>query len=410
LVTSPSTGTEEGLALAAKLAWMQRRVVSLLYVSLLIGEMSWAAVAPLLPSIGQRFSLGDLQIGLILGLGSLGILVISIPAGALVKRIGAKRLTVVAAAAMAVGDVTIGLAPKYGFLLIGRCVFGLGFGMLWVGSASWLHDAAGEHRARTLSMTSVVIGVGSLLGPGFGGVIGEHLGLGAPFISLAAAAVAIEIALLLEARDQPEVEREDEPRLIEMLRAAGSDEMIRASIIMMLVATLLWFTVYLLVPLRLDSDGWSASRIGVMFSISSLIYAAVSWFVAHRAARWSTLGVAALATGALSATFAVVVVSDSVVATVTFLMLAGITSAVMITLTFPLGLASSRRVPVALLGGILNVAWASAGLFGATFGGLAAQGLGDRATFLLLALITAGSAVFMLRGRRRLQHQPLPLA
>jgi predicted MFS family arabinose efflux permease len=402
LVTSPSAGTEEGLALAAKLASMQRRVVFLLYVSLLIGEMSWSAVAPLLPSIGQRFSLGDLQISLILGLGSLGILVISIPAGALVKRIGAKRLTVVAAAGMAVGDVTIGLAPKYGFLLIGRCVFGLGFGMLWVGGASWLHDAAGEHRARTLSMTSVVIGVGSLLGPGFGGVMGEHLGLGAPFISLAAAAVAIEIALVLEARDQAEVEREDEPRLIEMLRAAGSDEMIRASIIMMLVATLLWFTVYLLVPLRLDSDGWSASRIGVMFSISSLIYAAVSWFVAHRAARWSTLGVAALATGALSATFAVVVVSDSVGATVTFLMLAGITSAVMTTLTFPLGLASSRGVPVALLGGILNVAWASAGLFGATLGGLAAQGLGDRATFLLLALITAGSAVFMLRGRRRI--------
>jgi predicted MFS family arabinose efflux permease len=379
---------------------MRRGVVVLLYIALLVSEMSWSAVAPLLPSFSDRFSLGDTEAGLILSVASMAILLVSIPAGAITRRIGARRLTVVAAITMTLGNVAVGLASNYGWLLAGRAVFGLGLGMLWVGGTSWLHDAAGDRRSRVLSMTSAVIGLGSLVGPAFAGVVGEHLGLGAPFLALAVANLAVVVALLLESSGTAGAPSEREPALRDMVRAAGGDDMIRGSVLLMLVGSLLWLTSYLLVPLRLDAAGWSAADIGFAFSISSLLYAGVSWVVARRAERWATLGVAGAATGGLAASLIVVVASASVGATVAFLMLAGIATAVMIALTFPLGVAGSRHVSVALIGGLLNVAWAVSGLVGPTLGGIAAQTVGDRMTFLLLAAITGAAAFWMVRAHR----------
>jgi predicted MFS family arabinose efflux permease len=330
----------------------------------------------------------------------MAILLVSIPAGAVVSRIGARRLTVVSAVTMTLGNVGVGLASNYGWLLVGRAVFGLGLGMLWVGSTSWLHVAAGDQRAKALSMTSAVIGIGSLIGPAFAGVVGEHLGLGAPFLALAVANLAVVLALLLESSGTAEASGAEEPALRDMVRAAGGDHLIRGSVLLMLIGSLLWLTSYLLVPLRLDAAGWSASDIGVAFSVSSLIYAGVSWVVARRAERLATLGVAAAATGGLAVSLLVVVASASVGATVGFLMLAGIATAVMISLTFPLGVAGSSHVSVALVGGLLNVAWAISGLLGPTLGGIAAEAVGDRLTFLLLASITGAAALWMLRARR----------
>jgi MFS family permease len=194
---------------------------------------------------------------------------------------------------------------------------------------------------------------------------------------------------------------EHDPGMAEMVRAAGSDDMIRGSVALMLSGSLLWLTVYLLIPLRLDAHGWSSADIGIAFSISSLIYAVVSWLVARRAERWATLGVAAAATAGLAASLVVVAASTSVGATVTFLMLAGIATAVMIALTFPLGVSGPKHVSVALVGGLLNVAWALSGLVGPTLGGIAADLVGDRPTFLLLAVGTGGTAWWMLRASRR---------
>ena len=384
---------------------MRRGVVLLLYVAILVSEMSWSAVAPLLPSFADKFSLGDGRTGLILSVASLSILVVSIPAGAITRSIGARRLTVASAAVMALGNVLFGLAPSYWLLLAGRAIFGLGLGMLWVGGTSWLHDVAGEHRMRALSMTSAVIGIGSLIGPSFSGLVGEQVGLGAPFLILAAASVVVMVALLAVsgAPATTHSPREDEPGLGEMMRAAGGDDMIRASVALMLVASLLWLTVDLLVPLRLDAEGWSSGDIGLAFSLSSVIYAVVSWGVARRAERWATLGVAGAATGSLAVSLAVVVVGTSVAATIAFLMLAGIATAVMIALTFPLGVAGPRHVSVALVGGLLNVAWALSGLSGPTLGGIVAEAVGDRSTFLLLGMISAGAAWWMWRARRRIR-------
>ena len=396
-VRTPAAGTAD----RCEAGPMQRKVVLLLYATILVSEMSWSAVAPLLPTFADRFSLGASRTGVILSVASLAILAVSIPAGALTRRFGPRRLTLAAAATMTIGNLLIGSADGYVALLLGRTVFGLGLGTIWVGGTSWLHDVSGDQRAKTLSMTSAIIGLGSLIGPGFAGIVAERLGTGAPFLMLAGVTALVSFVLLASAPRVVHVRGHDEPRFRELVRAAGVDDMVRTSVALMFVGSVLWLCSYVLVPNRLDAEGWSAADIGIAFSISSLLYAAVSWWIARRAERAATLGIAAASTAALAASLAVVVASASVAATVAFLMLAGLVTAVMIAITFPVGVRGPEHVPVALIGGLLNVAWAVAGLLGPPLAGAAAETLGDRATFLLLALFTGTVALWMTTARRR---------
>jgi MFS transporter, ACDE family, multidrug resistance protein len=388
---------------------MRRGVALLLYVTLFVAETSWSAVAPLLPSFADRFGLDGSRTGLILSVASLAILAISIPAGGLVHRLGARRVTISAGVAMTTGNLAIGVASGYGALLVGRAMFGLGLGMLWVAGTSWLHSVTGDRAARALSMTSAIIGLGSLVGPGFAGVVGEHLGTGAPFLVFAGVTALVTVALAVApARGREARADDDGPRFADLIRAATRDDPVRASVVLMLLGALLWLSSYVLVPLRLDAEGWSAAGIGLAFSISSLVYAGVSWFVARRAERVATLRVGAVATAALAASLIVVTVSASPAALVAFLMLAGAASAVMIAITYPLGV--SGGVSVALVGGLLNVAWATAGLIGPQASGAGLDLIGERGMFGVLAAVTAAGAVWMARAGRHRTGRPAAMA
>jgi hypothetical protein len=90
-------------------------------------------------------------------------------------------------------------------------------------------------------------------------------------------------------------------------------------------------------------------------------------------------------------------------ATIVFLLVMGITTGVMIALTYPLGAVGARQggFSVAVVGALLNMVWAGSGIVGPSLGGALAQGVSDRATFGLLALFGFGGAWWMWRHSAR---------
>ena len=171
-----------------------------------------------------------------------------------------------------------------------------------------------------------------------------------------------------------------------MVRAARADDLMVTSVLLTLVVALMWMTTELLVPLRLDALGYSATAIGLAFSASAIVFAATSAWTARGADRYVTIRFAAtwctaFAVGLLIAAFLV-----SAPATVVFLLAMGLTTGVMIALTYPLGAVGAREggFSVAVVGALLNMVWAGSGIVGPTLGGAIAQRLSDRATFGLL--------------------------
>jgi predicted MFS family arabinose efflux permease len=375
---------------------MRRPLVLMLFAALFVSEFGWSGVAPLIPDLRDRFGLTDTQAGLVFTLASVGILLASLPAGAVSRRFSVRTMTLWAMGFISAANLTMAIARSFPVVLGGRVLFGVGLGAMWVAGTAWIHDAAGGDAPRALAMTTAVVGVGALLGPAFTGFLAERISLGAPFWVLGAVSAAMTLALLAM---PSAVGREPEPSppLADMLRAAGADRMMLTSIVLTLAVAMMWMTADLLVPLRLDAHGFSTAGIGLALSFASVAFVAMSALTARHADRYATVRIAAVWTLAMGAGIAIAAVSTSTVGTLAFLVIAGASSGVLIALTYPLGVAAAQRgqFSVALVGALLNMVWAGSGLIGPTAGGAVSQAFGDRAAFFILAVIAVGAATWM---------------
>jgi len=381
---------------------MRRPLVLLLFAAIFVAEMGWSGIAPLIPGFQDRFGLTESQAGLVFTLASAGILVASLPAGALSRRFAVRTMTLWAMVSLTAANATLAVADSFPVVLTGRVLFGLGLGTMWVAGTAWIHDAAGEDAPRALAMTTAVVGISALLSPAFTGFVAERYSEGTPFVALSVVSLAMTVALFVAPSTVGRV-AQPSPPLADMLRAVGADHLMLTSIVLTLAVSMMWMTTDLLVPLRLDDHGYSAGGIGLALSLASIMFVGASALTARHAERYATIRVSAVWTLAMSAGIALAALSTSTPATLAFLAIGGATSGVLIALTYPLGATGARRgrFSVAVVGALLNMVWAGAGLIGPAAGGAVAQTLGDQAAFLVLAVIAAASATWMWLRRDR---------
>ena len=379
---------------------MRRVTVVMLFVAIFVAELGWSGISPLLPSYEARYGLTDVATGLIVSLASVGILLVSLPASGLSNRFGVRKLTLASLGVLAAGDLVVGLSDSYPALLAGRTVYGVGLGMIWVTGTAWLHDVAGESAPRALALTTSVVGAAALLAPSFSGWLGERFTLGTPFVVLGALTVVVLVTLLV-LRTPIGDSTESNPPLREMLRAARADALMVTSIVLTLAIALMWMSAELLVPLRLHALGYGAARIGLAFSAASIVFLTSSAVTSARAERWATVRIATIWMAAFAASVLVAVIGVGAVPTMAFLLAAGLTTGVLIALTYPLGASGATKggFSVAVVGALINIVWAASGLLGPIVGGAVAQAIGDRLWFVGLALGANASAAWMW-GRR----------
>ncbi len=381
---------------------MHRRVIVLVYVALFVGELSWQAVTPLIPTYISTYDLTDVQGGLLLSVASLGILLASLPAGYLTRHVTPRRLTEIAMAVIALAGFAMALVPGYPAAVAARFVFGLGFGVLWVSMAAWLDDAAGDDSARVLAATTAVVGVGATLGPAYAGAVAQRFGLTAPFVGLAAITALLLVMLLLD-RSGTGLKNEPAPPLRDLARAAGSDPDLVTMLLLTVAASIVWLTSDLLVPLRLADGGFDAGQIGIIFTVGSVVFVVTSATTSRYADRLARPRIVAVATGLLAVCTLVPAIFAGVPAAMVFLVGAALTTGVTIALTFPFGLLAVERgaVTVAVMSALSNIVWASSGMLGPTVGGTFSEWAGDQWAFAVLTVICLVVAVVVARVARR---------
>ena len=384
---------------------VRRATVLLLFGAIFAAEMGWAGISPLLPSFQDRYDLSDVATGMIVSVASIGILLVSLPASALTNRFSVRTLTLCSLGALAIGNLGVALSSSFTQLLAARMVFGAGLGAMWVTGSAWLHDAAGDKAPRALALTTSIVGVAGLIGPVVTGSLGERYSLGAPFILLGGT-VALTLVALILIRSSSGRAVEPGPPLGEMLRAARADAMMGSSLVLTLAVSMMWLSAEVLVPLRLDEHGFGASEIGLAFSGASIAFLVASAVTSARAERYATIRIAAVWTAAFAACVLIAAVGVGPIPTIVFLVVMGLTTGVLVALTYPLGVAGAARggFNVAVVGALLSIVWAAAGLLGPTVGGAAAQFSDDRLWFLGLAVFGFGAAAWMWRRR----HASLP--
>jgi MFS family permease len=188
-----------------------------------------------------------------------------------------------------------------------------------------------------------------------------------------------------------------------MLRAARADHLMLTSIVITLAVALLWMSAELLLSLRLDANGLNASGIGLAFSLASALFLIASAITSARAERYATARIAAVWTAVFAGAIVLGAIGDGTGTTLVFLVAMGATTGVLVALTYPLGAVGAERggFSVAVVGALLTLVWAGAGLVGPTLGASASEHLSEAVWWLALAALGLAAAAWMWIRRDR---------
>jgi MFS family permease len=368
----------------------------LLHALFFVAAATQSAIVPLLPRLGQVYGLSPSSIALMLAAPGLATFAISMPAGALADRFGARRLTVAATILMSVAALAQA-APSYLALIVGRLAFGLAFGTVWTTGVAWMSRSYDEAGSPGLGAVATSAAVGMVAGPAIGGVMADWLGLSSPFVVVAVFA-AVLAGVLARRPEAARKARSARPSALgEFVRVASRRPGVLTAACALAVAGAVSGVMQLLVPLELHRSGFTPSATGAAFSAAAAVYIVVSATVVRLGRRATTVRWAALATLALALSLLLAAFDTGVVALVAALLVSTAPRAVISTVSYPLATESAADAALGegLVVGLLNGTWAMGLVLAPLIAGAADQLAGPQLAFLTVVVPGALGALWL---------------
>jgi predicted MFS family arabinose efflux permease len=363
----------------------------LIYALALLSSLLQSSIAPLLPSYAHRFGLNGVQVAALLAGTGISALVISLPAGALSDRFGARVLTLWSGWLIVLATISQAFAPSFAVLVASRLVFGLGYGIVWTAALTWLARVSRDETS--LAGTITASGFGCIIGPAFAGFIAQYFGLAAPFV--VATVLMVAVTLMLSTIDLEGASTLERTSVLASVRAAAGDLRILGATMAVALAGASSALVTLVAPLELHASGVSEGSIGLGFSAAAVLFilgSAVTKRAGLRAVRLRTvlgaglvLALAMLPATASTAPFLLVVMLCATSAVRSVLWAVG----------YPLGATGARNAGVGLgvVMGLLNLVWALASVVSPLVAGVLVGPLGAQGTFAVSQVVLAAGLV-----------------
>lgn len=163
-----------------------RTALAFIFITVLLDMMALGMVAPVLPRLvtehlGGSAATGAAVFGLFNTVFALMQFFFSPVIGALSDRFGRRPLILLSNLGLGLNYVLMAWAPNLYWLFLGRVISGVTGASFGTASAYIADTTPAEERAHAFGMLGAAFGVGFVLGPAFGGVLGEHFGPKAPF-------------------------------------------------------------------------------------------------------------------------------------------------------------------------------------------------------------------------------------
>ncbi|MGC9962383.1 MAG: MFS transporter, partial [Acidimicrobiales bacterium] len=360
----------------------------LMYAVCLASSTFQQGIVPLLPAYTQRFGLSGVETGMLLAATALSTMAVSLPAGALSDRLGAKRLTVLAGWLMAASMLLEAFAPSFSVLLLARLVFGAGYGVVWTAGLAWLAGVSPEGSG--LGGTVAASGAGGILGPLLAGSLAGLVGIAAPFYVAAAVFAGLTVLLSVLRLPSPTPEQAS-PGLRSSAGGMMHSRGIVVAIAAVVVAGLTWSVTYLLGPQELKSGGISTATIGLVLAAAAAVFVLGSMAtnsLGDRAvrARWILLAIAAAALA-----FVPGITGTSPVTVTAMICAAAVARSVLWTVCYPLAARGAERagIGVGVVMGFLQAVWAATSVLSPLVAGALTGRVSPREIFALSLLSCA---------------------
>lgn len=159
------------------------RVFLTLCLLILVNQLGFGLITPVLPLYADSFGLGPSMIGVVIGVYGLARFAVNLPAGRLAERIGRRPVLIGGTIITAVSAALMATAQNLPQLLLYRVLGGAGAATVLVAGQIMVTDlSTPSNRARLSSVYQGFFLIGVGLGPLPGGVLADALGLRVPFI------------------------------------------------------------------------------------------------------------------------------------------------------------------------------------------------------------------------------------
>jgi MFS family permease len=373
-----------------------RRLLLLASAIVFTDTVFYAAIVPLLPTYAADFDLSKTGAGILAAAYPAGTFLAALPGGWLASRIGVRPTVFVGMATLIASSIAFAFAQSIVVLDVARFVQGLGGAASWAGAVGWLISAAPrERRGELIGSAMAAAIVGALCGPVLGGAAAS-VGPEVVFSAVAAAGVG----LLVWAACTPSPPRGPRTSLRTVIAGLGEPRIAIGMWLVVLVG-LMFGTLDVLAPLRLDALGAGAATIAATFLFAAAIEAAESpitgrWSDRHGRLLPSLAGLAAAGVGIALLPWP---------ATTWLLIAVILLAAPCIGLLWSPSMAmvsdgaEDRSIDQGYAVALLNLAWASGQTAGAAGGARLGEAYGDALPYLALAAMCALTLAAISRPR-----------
>jgi MFS family permease len=248
-----------------------RRLLAFVCTIVFVDTLFYAAITPILPELSDQYGLSKTAAGVLAAAYPAGTFVGALPGGWMAARFGVRATVLIGLGLMVVSSIGFAFGDSIVVLDVSRFVQGIGGAASWAGALGWLIGAAPrEQRGQYIGTALAAAVAGALFGPVLGAAAGA-LGQEPVFGAVAVVGVGLMVfALQMEAQ-----EPEGDSRL-RTLFGSLRDSRVAAGMWLTTLPGVLFGTVAVLGPLRLDELGAGAAAIAAAFLAAAALEAVVA--------------------------------------------------------------------------------------------------------------------------------------
>jgi MFS family permease len=248
-----------------------RRLLAFVCLVVFVDTLFYAAITPILPELTDRYGLSKTSAGVLAAAYPAGTFLGALPGGWLAARVGVRPTVLLGLGLLVVSSVAFALGDDIVVLDVARFVQGVGGAASWAGALGWLIGVAPRERRGQYIGTALAAAVaGALFGPVLGAAAGA-VGQGPVFGAVAVLGLAMMAWSLQMAAAQPEGDSR-----FRTLVGSLADRRVAAGMWLTTLPGVLFGTVAVLGPLRLDELGAGAAAIAAAFLAAAAIEAIIA--------------------------------------------------------------------------------------------------------------------------------------
>jgi len=375
---------------------MEKRILLTLLLAVFIAFLGVGIIIPIVPIYAVDLGATGITLGLMIAAFSISQGILQPVVGSLSDRRGRKRFLVIGLAVYAAVGVTYTLAASVEHLILIRILHGIGAAMIMPIVMAYIGDLAPQgQEGKYMGMLNIAIFAGIGLGPVFGGIFRDTIGINSAFYAMSAlTAASLGLVLILLPPDRSDREIGLTAGLLTTLRQMLHNSRVVGMLLLRIASMIVMIPTMGFLPILMDRlMGATGIEIGIVISTRTIVNAGLQIPFGRMADHYNKVTLLLIGCSIAGAALFVVPFANSFLQLVGLFAIIGIGEALIWPTLGAIAVEEGHHYGQGSMMGIFNMAMSAGILIGSLVAGSLMDLLGLKYVFYIVSVILILSAL-----------------